>query len=290
MVQFWIPLPVMVVLSFYRQESYKMPVLHQPTCLYVNAFDDIYGCSSQMANNITLTVLGNISNSISMLIGNACAGVAPDQIEGSIPVGGDGNYFYLWKSSINGGQSWTDALGVNDGQNYSPDVLPVDTWYKRIVTSGPCSSESNIVTVNVYSPPAAVTVSAPAGGLFCGSTTLTAKNTTTGIEDGTIYFQGATSGGTRIDLGRSPQVVNSSGRYYFRAFNNTGCWGQEGFIDVTLSLAPSTIGTSICQTGSGALISASSMSDRYFNYFQLSFIMDLTITVLAQLHGVLLEM
>ncbi len=114
-----------------------------------------------------------------------------------------------------------------------------------------------LLKLTVYIPPAAVTVTGPTGGRFCGNTTLTAKNYHK-VDDGTIYFQGSSSGGTRIDLAGSPQIVNSSGRYYFRALSNTGCWGQEGFIDVTLSLAPSAIGTAICQAGSGALISASS--------------------------------
>ncbi|HRP17945.1 MAG TPA: immunoglobulin domain-containing protein, partial [Ginsengibacter sp.] len=60
-------------------------------------------------------------------------------------------------------------------------------------------------------------------------TTLTA----TGGSGGTIYFQGTTQGGTSTADSRTTVSVNTSGTYYFRSLNPSGCWGDEGSITVT---------------------------------------------------------
>ena len=222
--------------------------------LSVRAYSYDTGCGSLMSGTASITVLSTITNNISTTSLTTCSGNTPAIITGSIPTGGNGSYLYAWKMSTDGGASWPSASGVNDGQNYSPPVLTAETWYQRFITSGPCSSPSNIIKLTINSTPSAVTVTGPTTGEFCGSTTLTAANG----GDGIIYFQGTSTGGTRIDLGGSPQVVSSAGTYYFRALNtSTGCWGQEGYIALTLSTPPSAIGTTICQGGSGNLISAS---------------------------------
>ena len=128
-----------------------------------------------------------------------------------------------------------------------------DTWFRRTVTSGPCTNVSGSVKITVNPLPAEVTVTGPLGGIFCANTVLTASNG----GDGTIYFQGTVSGGTRTDLGGSPQTVNSSGTYYFRAFRaSTGCWSPQGSVTVLLTLPPSTVHTEICQGTDGELVSA----------------------------------
>jgi hypothetical protein len=79
-----------------------------------------------------------------------CNGTAPGAISGALPSGGDGNYTYVWKSSITGSNSgFTTASGSNTLQNYSPGVLTQTTWFKRIVTSSNCSNESPVILISV---------------------------------------------------------------------------------------------------------------------------------------------
>ena len=211
-------------------------------------------CTALMTGTATITVVPEvIDNSISASSPAACPGEPLPSISGSIPQGGDGNYLYTWLSSSDG-ISFVTASGISDDQDYTPDVLTSDTYYMRIVSSGPCTaSSSNIVKLGINPLPATPTVSGPLGGEFCSITTLNADNG----GDGTIYYQGTTPNNKDTRYATTSVDINASGTYYFRAFNlATGCWSQDGSIAVTVGLPPSTIGTSICQGGSGALISA----------------------------------
>ena len=84
-------------------------------------------------------------------------------------------------------------------------------------------------TVNICSPPSAVTVSG--AGTFCGSTTITASVGT----GGTIYFQGTTSGGVSTATASSSETISASGTYYFRSRSASGCWGPQGSVVVTIT-------------------------------------------------------
>ncbi len=84
-------------------------------------------------------------------------------------------------------------------------------------------------TVIIDAAPATVTVSG--GGDFCGSTTITASNG----GDGTIYFEGTTSGGTSTATPSTSEVIAASGTYYFRARSADGCWGAEGSATVNIT-------------------------------------------------------
>jgi hypothetical protein len=103
------------------------------------------------------------------------------------------------------------------------------TYYFRARTSVGCWGTAEGITVTINPIPTAVTVSG--GGTSCGTATLTA----TGGTGGTIFYQGTTSGGTDEASGGSPQVVSSTGTYYFRSKSAAGCWGTEGSASVTIN-------------------------------------------------------
>lgn len=108
--------------------------------------------------------------------------------------------------------------------------------------------------VTVQAAPAAVL--AGGGGSFCTSTTITAI----GGAGGTIFYQGATSGGTSISTPATSQIVTSSGTYYFRARSASGCWGPEGSATVTINAVPAPISgpSAVCVGGNGTLSSTTS--------------------------------
>ena len=92
--------------------------------------------------------------------------------------------------------------------------------------SGCSATYTTSATINRLPNP--VTVSG--GGTFCNGTTITATNG----GDGTIYFQGTTSGGTSTSVPATSQVVSVTGTYYFRAMLPSGCWGPEGSVSVLI--------------------------------------------------------
>ncbi len=112
--------------------------------------------------------------------------------------------------------------------------------------AGPCAAATSTVVITANAIPTVVTASG--GGTFCGSALITGING----GSGTIFFQGTTSGGTSTVLGNSPQTVNASGTYYFRAQSGAGCWGPEGSVTVTINPpATANAGTpqSVCAGG-----------------------------------------
>ena len=221
------------------------------TTIIVVGIDPNTLCTTQMAGSAIIAVVPELTNNTISSAPTTCIGSSPDPIMGATPVGGDGDYLYVWQTSSDG-IIFVTADGINDNQHYLPDPLTQDTWYRRIITSGPCTSISNSVKITINPLPAQVDVS-PALAQFCSSLTLRASNG----GDGTIYYQGNVPGAQDTRFAQDTIVVHASGTYYFRAFNrNTGCWGPEGSATVTLTLPPSTLSTTICEGGSGTLISA----------------------------------
>ncbi|WP_185955282.1 T9SS type B sorting domain-containing protein [Solitalea koreensis] len=76
-------------------------------------------------------------------------GKAPFPLAGSLPVGGDGNYAYMWEQSANGKNNWTAAPDNNTSRNYQPPTLTSTTFYRRTVVSGACKSISDSVKIKV---------------------------------------------------------------------------------------------------------------------------------------------
>ncbi|MCP2029933.1 hypothetical protein L1276_005130, partial [Flavobacterium sp. HSC-32F16] len=78
-----------------------------------------------------------------------CAGNLPGTITGSVPTG-NGTYSYLWESSTtNNTSGFSAASGINNSQNYNPGILTQDTWFRRTVYDGSCSSVSAVVLIKV---------------------------------------------------------------------------------------------------------------------------------------------
>ena len=105
-----------------------------------------------------------------------------------------------------------------------------------------------------FNPPAAA-VTVTGAGTYCTSTTIIAANG----GDGTIYFQGTTTGGTSTATASASQIITTSGTYYFRAQTALGCWGVEGsaavVIQTPISITPGN--ATICAGGSGSMTATS---------------------------------
>ena len=111
-----------------------------------------------------------------------------------------------------GGGSWTTSNSNTtvDGSGNVSGVTGGTSTISYTVTNV-CGTATATKTLTINVGPAQVAVSG--GGAFCSSTTITASNG----GDGTICFQGTTSGGTSTVTPSISQTISTSGTYYFRA-------------------------------------------------------------------------
>jgi hypothetical protein len=115
--------------------------------------------------------IGN--NQITTAASSSCASFGATTINAALPTGGSGNYVYSWESSTNG-TSFTPIASSNT-QNYTTTSQSQSTWYRRVVTSGGCSSTSPSVKFTVNANPT-IAVSPATISICNGSgTTLTAS-------------------------------------------------------------------------------------------------------------------
>ncbi|WP_147383364.1 Ig-like domain-containing protein [Pontibacter oryzae] len=131
-------------------DTYQPVAISKPTWFMVRV--NGHACSEAYSNFVKVEYYPEIVNKI----GNSqtvCAGSPVTAIGSTTPVsGGDGqNYTYVWKYSSNG-TTYNTVAGANDA-SYTPQNVSTLTYYKRIITSGGCTSESDAVTVDVKTAP-----------------------------------------------------------------------------------------------------------------------------------------
>lgn len=140
------------------------------------------GPCSDYSNAVTVEVNPPISNNTIAAAQTICYNTTPAELSGSAPTGGNGAYTYQWQSStVGAGGPFGDILGATNA-NYQPGNLTQDTWFRRSVTSLPCTDNiSNVIKITV-SPEFTVTgitsVSPTCNGYNNGSATV---NTAGGI-------------------------------------------------------------------------------------------------------------
>ncbi|MER2997765.1 gliding motility-associated C-terminal domain-containing protein [Pontibacter populi] len=107
------------------------------------------GCEST-SNPVKITITLGISNNNIQADQVICYGNTPKPLKGSIPEGGEGNYIYQWQyKTSDAGATWLSAKGISNGLDYAPPALTQDTWFRRVVISGPRSDNSQEVMITV---------------------------------------------------------------------------------------------------------------------------------------------
>ncbi|HOZ16125.1 MAG TPA: gliding motility-associated C-terminal domain-containing protein, partial [Tenuifilaceae bacterium] len=156
---------------------------------------EINTCGTLYSNIVTITVTPEVTGNTISADQIICSGSSPAQLSGPIPTGGSGVYAYQWQSSTTAATGpFTDISGANN-QNYSPAALTQTTYFRRVVTSGVCSSQSNVVTVTVNPSIANNTISA--AQTICYNTTpsqLAGSTPTGGSGAYTYQWQSSTVG------------------------------------------------------------------------------------------------
>ncbi|MGB5927181.1 MAG: hypothetical protein WBH03_03350, partial [Cyclobacteriaceae bacterium] len=106
-------------------------------------------CGSNESNTVLINVhnplISGTLNSNQALQYNTL----PSKLNGSTPTGGDGNYTYKWQDSEDN-ISWRNIKDASLSSFQPPVALIATTYYKRIVTDGCDSKESNVATITVH--------------------------------------------------------------------------------------------------------------------------------------------
>lgn len=134
-------------------------------------------CTPQFSSVYQLFVYPQISNNQIQSNQLICVGSPAAVIAGSFPLGGDGNYNIVWQQSADGA-NWTQASGIFTQQNYPPGTLDDSQYFRRIVFSAGCMSDtSNVVFIEVQQPPSGEIIG---GGEICQGSTAPVEITLTG--------------------------------------------------------------------------------------------------------------
>lgn len=183
------------------------------------------------------------NNTFSILPSAVCAG-SPTSIQlwGSTPMGGTGSYIYSWESSITSATTGFTPLS-GSGIYYSGiQTLSQNTWYRRKITSGVCSSTSSgellpvnpVLNNNTISSAnqqicsgtsgASITAAIPSGGN--GTYTYNWLSSTTSATGGF-----ANASGTRTGQNYTPGV-RTQPTWFKRLVSSGGCTDTSGVLHI----------------------------------------------------------
>lgn len=145
-------------------QNYTLPNTTVPVTTYYKRISTEGSCSATTSN--TVEVYAPLaSNQISNDVTAYCTTATATVLNGTTPSGGNGIYTYQWQSSTNG-TNFSDIIGAN-AINYTTSSQTQTYWYRRIVTSGGCSSTSSSFKITVNSTPS---VSVTSGSSQCAGT------------------------------------------------------------------------------------------------------------------------
>ncbi|MGI4739906.1 MAG: gliding motility-associated C-terminal domain-containing protein [Janthinobacterium lividum] len=201
-----------------------------------------------------------------------CAGTAATPLTSTAPAtGGAGTFAYQWEASADN-TTWAAIAGAT-GEVFAPGALTATTYFRRRVTSGPCSSLSNPVAVTVA--PALAAGSIAADQALCAGGTPTSLTSSAPAAGGTgaIAYQWESSADnftwTAIAGATSetfaPGALNAT-TYFRRRASAGGVCGPAVSNVVTITVAPAltagTIGTdqALCPGATPATLTSTSAS------------------------------
>lgn len=233
------------------------------------------GCFSDSSTIITVNVTPRISNNIISSDQTICIGSNANIVTGTSPTGGTGAYNYTWMASPDS-INWSDAPGTNSLSTYTPGTLTQSTYYKRVVSSGPCigiySDSSNVIKITVLTSLSNNSISTDQ--IICeGQSPSTLTGTIPAGGDGTYLYKWLESTdslnwvnaqGTFDQKDYLPGIINST-QYYKRIVESSVCaanYSSESNI-ITIKVLPKLAGNNIssnqiiCSGNTSAILSGS---------------------------------
>jgi len=252
--------------------DYDPPVL-STTTIYQRVVTTGICTAPLVSNKVTITVLKAITNNniFPPATTSYCSQGGPAIINGNIPSGGTGTFQYQWQSSPDAA-IYTDIPGATKN-DYDMPVITATTYYRRLATSGACStaSVSSVVIITIQPGLGNNSIIAPAVVSFCGpgNPAVIQGSAATG-GNGVYYYQWQSSpdGGAFTDIpgatnqNYDPPLLNAT-TYYQRVVTSGSCTTPLVSNQVSITVQPALAGntitapaiTSFCGSGDPAVIS-----------------------------------
>ncbi|SFO78012.1 VCBS repeat-containing protein, partial [Chitinophaga sp. YR627] len=141
------------------------------TGTYVFRWTISNGSCTPSTSDVSITVQAALANNTITAPATTtfCGSGDPAVITGSTPTGGSGTYTYQWQQSTDN-STYTNISGATSA-SYDPPVQSTTTYFRRLITSGACTtaSASNVVTITIQSAVTNNTITAPATTTFCST-------------------------------------------------------------------------------------------------------------------------
>ena len=201
---------------------------------------------------ISITILPALAAGSIAADQTICAGNTPAALtSGAAATGGTGTFAYQWEASLDN-TTWTAISGAN-GATYAPGALTVTTYFRRQVSSGPCTNlPSNTVTITVV--PAVVAGSIAADQALCGGAApapLTSVAPATGGTGAIDYqWESSPNNATWTAIGGAtgptyaPGTLTATTYFRRRASAGTACAPVYSNV-ITITVAPALVAGSI---------------------------------------------
>ena len=202
-------------------------------------------CGTQ-ARSITIGVQPLIAGNTIAGAFNYCQGTSATDLSSGTISGGNGSYTYQWQQSASENGTYTNVALGGTGPSYRPSTAVAGTmYYRRVVTSGQCSSTSNAIAVIVTPSITTNTIAGKAN--YCkgeaGEALGGAVSGGNGSESYTYVWQSSTTGAANSwdDITNSnsadytPQTSTASTTYYRRGVESGNCTTYSNVITVTVT-------------------------------------------------------
>ncbi len=143
----WLPAYGTSTSPAYTPDTSEFTINNESRYLRRVVFSGTNDVCSSYSHPILLTRYHKIKDNLISADQTICEGTKPVPLTGILPTGGagPGSYKYIWQDSIIGGK-W-DTL--TETFEYSPDIMSVTRWYRRIVESSVCKDTTAQVLINV---------------------------------------------------------------------------------------------------------------------------------------------
>ncbi|MEI6507263.1 MAG: GEVED domain-containing protein, partial [Bacteroidota bacterium] len=183
------------------------------TSYYVADSNATYGCVSSRTQ-ISVIVGTPVSSNTTGGAQSLCSGSSAS-ITGSTPAGGTGTFIYKWLlSSTSASAGFANAGGNDSAQNYSTSTLSLNSWYKRVVSSGSCPSDTTTaVAISITNAIATNTITGTTQTICSGSSPAQIAASTATGGDGSTYTYSWLSSTTSATAGFSAIATTNVQNY-----------------------------------------------------------------------------
>ena len=159
--------------------------------------------TSQVTVNVLPAITGNTITCPAVT--TFCNSGDPGIIVGSVPSGSIGTFTYQWQISDDN-VTFSDIVGATE-RDFNPGVVNANTWFRRIVRSGDCSSTSPVCSISITGQTSISnnTITTPSPAAFCASGNPAVINgslpTGGGAGDFSFMWESSTDGNNWNEIG-----------------------------------------------------------------------------------------